>query len=156
LTEAPDKHGPGVRIPPPVLTATVIFTAYLIDFYFPFRLNESTLFIPGVALISLACLIALLAVIRFLKFKTHVEPWKPTSTIITTGVYRFSRNPIYLAFAIINVGIGFLLNSGWILFSVVALIPLLQVVVISREERYLETKFGEDYLQYKRRVRRWI
>lgn len=156
MTEAADKHGPGVRIPPPVLTAAVILIAYLLDFYFPFPISESSLVIPGVALITLACLIALIAVIGFFKFKTHVEPWKPTSTIISSGVYRLSRNPIYLAFAIINVGMGFLLNSGWILLSVVALIPLLQLMVISREERYLEAKFGEDYLQYKRRVRRWI
>ena len=101
-------------------------------------------------------LIALAALAHFIEAKTKVEPWHPTTTIIRKGLFRYSRNPIYLSFCVATVGAGLVLNSWWIVISVTVLKPLLERFVISREEAYLEKKFGEYYLDYKKQVRRWL
>lgn len=87
---------------------------------------------------------------------TAVEPWKPSTALVTGGVYRFSRNPIYLGFAITYLGFAVAMDS-WIVLLL--LLPCLVVVdrfVIQREERYLAAKFGADYEAYRTRVRRWL
>jgi len=87
---------------------------------------------------------------------TAVEPWKPSTVLINEGPYRFSRNPIYVGFAITYVGLAIAMDS-WI--ALLLLIPCLFIVdrfVIRREERYLSAKFGADYDAYRARVRRWL
>ena len=87
---------------------------------------------------------------------TAVEPWKPTTVLINEGPYRFSRNPIYLGFAVTYVGLAIAMNS-WV--ALLLLFPCLVVVdrfVIQREERYLAAKFGAAYDAYRLKVRRWL
>jgi len=87
---------------------------------------------------------------------TAVEPWKPSTVLINEGPYRFSRNPIYVGFAITYVGLAIAMDS-WI--ALLLLLPCLVVVdrfVIRREERYLAAKFGPAYEAYRARVRRWL
>ena len=84
------------------------------------------------------------------------KPWTPTTAIVGAGPYRFTRNPMYLAMVLLCVGVGIFVASEWIL----ALTPLCALALwwfaIRPEEAYLEEKFGEGYLAYKRRVRRWL
>jgi protein-S-isoprenylcysteine O-methyltransferase Ste14 len=87
---------------------------------------------------------------------TAVEPWKPTTAIVTTGPYRLTRNPAYLGMALSYVGIAVLSSALWVLLPLPVVLAVIDRGVIAREERYLERKFGEDYLAYKRTVRRWI
>jgi len=75
---------------------------------------------------------------------------------VRSGPYEWSRNPIYLAFSVLQVGIAFWFNSLWMLATLVIAWGLMNWVVIPREERYLERKFGPEYLEYKAKVRRWI
>ena len=92
----------------------------------------------------------------FRRLGTAVEPWKPSTVLATDGLYRFSRNPIYLGFAITYVGLAIAMDSVLVLLL---LIPCLWVVdrfVIQREEHYLSVKFGADYDAYRARVRRWL
>jgi len=87
---------------------------------------------------------------------TAVEPWKPSTVLINEGPYRFSRNPIYLGFAVTYVGLAIAMDS-WV--ALLLLLPCLVVVdrfVIQREERYLAAKFGAGYEAYRARVRRWL
>lgn len=87
---------------------------------------------------------------------TAVEPWKPSTALIIEGPYRFSRNPIYLGFAITYLGLAIAMDS-WI--ALILLLPCLVVVdrlVIRREERYLANKFGAAYDSYRQKVRRWL
>ena len=87
---------------------------------------------------------------------TAVEPWKPSTVLINEGPYRFSRNPIYVGFAITYAGLAIAMNS-WV--ALLLLFPCLVVVdrfVIQREERYLAAKFGADYDAYRQKVRRWL
>jgi len=87
---------------------------------------------------------------------TAVQPWKPSTALVIEGPYRFSRNPIYLGFAVTYVGLAIAMNS-WV--ALLLLLPCIVVVdrfVIQREERYLAAKFGADYDAYRHKVRRWL
>ena len=93
------------------------------------------------------------------QFKTAGTPVpgnEPTIVIVQAGPYRFSRNPIYLAFSVLGVAIACWLNSAWLLGTLAAAVTLMSLIVIPREERYLERRFGAKYLEYKTRVRRWL
>ena len=81
---------------------------------------------------------------------------KPVPGLTTEGPFRYSRNPSYLALAMIYAGIGFLLNSLWAILFLPLVVVVMQREVIGREERYLERTFGEEYLTYKGKVRRWV
>lgn len=92
----------------------------------------------------------------FRRLGTPPEPWKPTTVLATGGLYKFSRNPIYLGFAITYLGLAIAMDSP---IALALLVPCLIVVdrfVIAREERYLAGKFGADYQAYKGKVRRWL
>ena len=93
---------------------------------------------------------------RFKKAKTGIRPWEPTTQIVTTGLYRFSRNPISCGFILMGLGIAFAENSLWIVFLQAPLIFALDRFVNPKEECYLENKFGDEYKALKKRVRRWI
>lgn len=82
--------------------------------------------------------------------------YKPNSAIVSTGPFAFTRNPMYLSMTLLCAGIAFLLNTAWPVVLLPAVLLLIQYGVISREERYLESKFGDVYRQYRARVRRWL
>jgi len=92
----------------------------------------------------------------FTRKGTAVEPWKPTTAIVTSGPYRITRNPAYLGMALIFVGIALLADAPWVLAALPVALAVIDRGVIAREERYLEDKFGREYLDYKTTVRRWI
>ncbi len=87
---------------------------------------------------------------------TSLPPGTPTRAIVTSGPYRFSRNPVYVAMLLILSGIGLHKDCVWFLLLTPVLFGLLHWGVVLREERYLERKFGSTYLDYKSRVRRWV
>ena len=110
----------------------------------------------GLAMIALAFAIFGLANRQFSAVGTTIPTNTPTSAIATRGPYRFSRNPIYVALSLLHLGIAFWVDSVWLLATLSATFVFMNVGVVAREERYLETKFGEEYLRYKRSVRRWL
>ena len=81
---------------------------------------------------------------------------RPTTSLVFTGPYRWTRNPMYLAMLLLYIGIALLFDIVWALVLTPLVMLLVVRLVIRREERYLEGKFGEEYRQYKGRVRRWI
>ena len=87
---------------------------------------------------------------------TPANPYKPVSGIATEGPFRYTRNPAYLSMTMIYAGISGLANALWAILLLPLALLVVQRGVIEREERYLERKFGEEYLRYKERVRRWI
>ena len=87
---------------------------------------------------------------------TPVEPWKTPVQLVTSGPFRFSRNPIYVMFILVLISIGIAANSIWFLAASPLLVLLLDRVVITREEAWLEELFGSEYTSYKSRVRRWL
>jgi protein-S-isoprenylcysteine O-methyltransferase Ste14 len=87
---------------------------------------------------------------------TNIETHRPTETIVSGGLYRFSRNPIYIGLFAIYLGCAVLGDSVWVLALVVPLYGVMHFGVIAREERYLERKFGDTYTSYRSTVRRWL
>ena len=109
-----------------------------------------------IVFIILAPTLALSALRTMKAAGTNVHPSEPALVIVRDGPFRFTRNPMYLALCFLQVALGFFLNDWITLLFVVPLALILHYGVVVREERYLATKFGEPYLQYKREVRRWI
>jgi protein-S-isoprenylcysteine O-methyltransferase Ste14 len=107
-------------------------------------------------LVVVAVVVFAYAIRTFHKAGTPAPGNKPTTVMVRTGPYRFSRNPIYLAFSIFQLGVASCVNSVWLIATLMVAIGLMVAVVIPREERYLESRFGADYLDYKRSVRRWL
>jgi protein-S-isoprenylcysteine O-methyltransferase Ste14 len=95
------------------------------------------------------------AVRTFKAAGTPVPGNLPTTTIVRTGPYRFSRNPIYLAFSLLQLAIAVWVNDAWLVATLVAAVAVMSFVVIPREERYLTARFPE-YSSYKAAVRRWL
>ncbi len=154
-----ERNNPGVIVPPPLIFLATLGAGLALDrfvFGFATSVSASTRYILG-GLPTLFGVIAIaLALNLFRRAGTRPEPWQSSSAVVDTGLYRFTRNPLYLGMAMIYAGIAVMLDS---LVSLVLLVPLLLVIqrsVIGREEAYLEQKFGEPYRQYKTRVRRWL
>ena len=155
--EGDDRRGPGLRFPPPLLPLVAIAGSAWLDRSMPLPITGSDLlWWPGVVTIAVAAILALSSLVQFILCKTHIEPWQPTSRIIQHGLFRWSRNPIYLSFCIATGGSALLLDSWWTLAALPILVLALQTLVIRKEEIYLEAKFGAEYQDYKNSVRRWL
>ena len=87
---------------------------------------------------------------------TNVRPTRPATTIVTAGPFRYSRNPLYVALTLLYVGLTIAVNTWWGMVLLVPLLAAMHFGVVLREERYLEERFGSDYIGYQRRVRRWL
>ncbi len=154
-SDAPDKAQ--VIALPPLIVAVTLAVGLLVHFVWPLGfLDRADAMWLGLALIAASIPIALGAAWRLVKAKTAFDVRKPTTEIVTTGVFGISRNPTYLSMMLGFLGIASLVDSIWILLLALPLAAILQKGVIEPEEHYLEQKFGEKYLRYKARVRRWI
>ncbi len=152
-----DDKGAGLRFPPPLIAVVTIALAWQLDRFLPWPILPAAGWWPlGAACVGAALALALVAVWQLHRAGTAIEPWRPTTAVVRRGVYRFSRNPIYLAFCLATFGIGLWLDSGWIVAAVAPVAVLLYWLVIRREEAYLESRFGDAYRAYCRQVRRWI
>jgi protein-S-isoprenylcysteine O-methyltransferase Ste14 len=142
-------------IRPPLVYGATIGAGLLLEIGWP--LPRFPPAVPlGAGLVGLAVIIFVSSVGKFRAAGTPVPGNQPTTVIVRTGPYRFSRNPIYLAFTLLQLGIAIWVNSVWVMGTLIAAVALMATVVIPREERYLEAKFGADYVDYKRAVRRWL
>lgn len=145
--------------PPPLLTVVSIGIGIAIEYFKPFplvpRLGHVRIAIAAVlVLIAAVCVVS--AIRQFMRHNEHPSPYKPTGTIIDSGVYSRTRNPIYVGFLMIVLAVAIAINSAWLVLSFVALALVLHFGVVKPEERYLSAKFGSTYDEYRRRVRRWI
>lgn len=110
----------------------------------------------GWTLIGLGVLLALAAAVQFLRRRTTIIPYYEPSALITGGVYRLTRNPIYLADVLVLLGCWLWIGAASGLIVVPAFVWVIQTRFIAVEERMLESKFGDGYRAYKARVRRWL
>jgi protein-S-isoprenylcysteine O-methyltransferase Ste14 len=151
-----DVANVGLVRPPNVYLGS-IGLGLLVHLFWPMQLLPASVGVPiGIALVLVAVALFISSVRAFRKAGTPVPGNRPTTTIVRTGPYRFSRNPVYVAFTIFQVGLAIWINSLALLLAVLPALALMMLVVISREERYLEARFPADYLPYKRAVRRWL
>jgi protein-S-isoprenylcysteine O-methyltransferase Ste14 len=110
----------------------------------------------GLVLAALGFALMGFAIREFKRAGTDYHPHEPTTRIVTTGPFRFTRNPLYVSLTLIYLGIAVGLGSVWVLATLVPTLVTIRFGVVAREERYLERKFGDEYLRYKSAVRRWI
>ena len=150
----------GVRIFPPVIAALGIIVGLVLEWRWPLPIvaegTRPPLRLGGFFLVAVWLLLAISAVVTFRRAGTTPNPTKPTTALAFGGPYRFTRNPMYLGLLLLVVGLALVMNSVWLVIMSVPVLLLLRQAVILKEERYLEGKFGDDYLAYKKRVRRWI
>ena len=150
----------GVRVPPPLLFLSGLVLGLGLEWLWPlgWLANRPAWLQFGVGGVLVVAGIALLASAMglFRRAGTAIPPWEPTTALVTTGVYRYSRNPIYLAVVMMYVGLALLFAAAWALVLLIPILIVLHLAVIRLEEAYLERQFGEAYRQYRARVRRWI
>lgn len=145
-----------VRVPP-LLYGAPIAAGLAIDWAFPLPLfPQAPQYVVGFGLLTIAGLIMPFVMREYGRANTNFDPGQPAVRLITGGPYRYSRNPSYLALALLHIGLGIAIDSAWILAGFLPAMLFTHYGVILPEERYLEAKFGERYIAYKRRVRRWL
>lgn len=150
-----DKRGPNVKFPPPFVFLAAIGIGYLMGDSSS-QTDAYLLLLIGYTGILLCAGVLATALFAFFKAKTHIEPWQPASTLITTGLYKYSRNPIYLSLFVMTICIGLVLSNYWIIVWAIPALFFIQIKVVVKEEAYLEKKFMDKYITYKRQVRRWL
>jgi len=152
-----NSDSPRIRVFPQPLSVATLLLGIAIHFIHPVMLSPQ-LFLRslGTTLTVAACVTGFSARSEMLKSGTNVNPDKPATEVVTRGPFRFSRNPMYFSFCLLNCGIGFLLCDAVVVSLTLALMVILHFAVVLREERYLQAKFGEEYLIYCRSVRRWL
>jgi protein-S-isoprenylcysteine O-methyltransferase Ste14 len=152
-----ETDNPGIYFPPPLLFVSalvlgILYDGNLLDWRHVTHLVQALG--VAVALAGLALILTSLGLFR--RFGTRPEPWEASSSLIRSGLYRISRNPMYLGMAVTSAGIAIYFESlaAGILLAVV--VVAIDRIVIAREELYLARRFGEDYRAYCATVRRWL
>ena len=148
----------GVPIHPPLFFLSALLLGVVIDDRvrsFPVFLNDRWRWL---GLIPLVIGFGIVATGRraLIRQGTNVNPTQPTTAIVETGPFRFTRNPLYLGLTLLYIGLSLLLNTWWSVFLLVPIWLVMHFAVVRREEAYLERKFGQTYLVYRQRVRRYL
>jgi protein-S-isoprenylcysteine O-methyltransferase Ste14 len=156
MTTSPPDHA-GIFIPPPLLYAIPLGAGALLQRFYPIAiLPRRIAIVAGLLFIALGIALFASAFFNFRRARTSMIPVNPTTAIVETGPYRFTRNPMYVSLALDYLGVTLWVDSLWPLLFLPLVLFTVQRAVIAREERYLEAKFGDEYRGYKTRVRRWI
>ena len=146
-----------ILAPPPLIYLGMLGLGLLLEWFWPTELSSRSLAVLAGGAFLVCGVAGLLAAVRTMwRAQTTINPYKSTTTIVNDGVFRFSRNPIYVSDTVIYIGLGLVLDTWWALILTPIVIWIMNIGVIAHEETYLERKFGNDYLEYKRKVRRWL
>lgn len=153
----PEEDHPGVPIAPPLLFVLPIVASLALEWFVPTSfVHGAPRWIFGAPIFLAGIALTVSGFVTQKRAGTDPIPFNPSTRIVAHGLYRFTRNPMYVGFALATLGLAILVDSTWMLLAVPIGLVLIDRIVIAREERYLERKFGEEYLSYKRRVRRWL
>jgi protein-S-isoprenylcysteine O-methyltransferase Ste14 len=159
VSEEQNNDGAAVRFPPPFVPLIALAAGFATSWLagpLPDPLPAGARLAAGGILLAAGIAFMILAMGLFRRTGQDPKPWKSSPELIGTGVYRWTRNPMYLGMGLLQAGLGLLFANLW----VVALVPVTWLVIyriaIRHEEAYLEAKFGASYLDYKQAVRRWL
>ena len=147
---------PDLPYKPPLAYLAAIAVGAGVHHWWPMRARSDEWFFVGVALVVLGVAVIVWAQVAFRAKRTPLEPWKATRAIVDGGPLAWSRNPVYIGFAIIQVGIGIWSDKLAVVVLVLVPVVLTSLVIVPREEAYLRRKFGAEYEDYCSRVRRWV
>ncbi len=155
LIELPPDN-PNLPIKPPLVFVATLVIGLLVDWVKPMPARPDRW--GGLGIIFCGIAIALMggAALALKRRRTDVRPWKPTTALVTEGPFALTRNPIYLGFALLQVGIGLWSDKLAVLLMTVVGIAITNNVIIAREESYLFRKFGAEYERYLAQARRWL
>ncbi|MBI5946048.1 MAG: isoprenylcysteine carboxylmethyltransferase family protein [Chloroflexi bacterium] len=155
MTEPNERAG--IKIPAPILTIIHVTLAILLGWRAPLSLS-APLFVrlAGFGLAMLGFILGVLALIEFRRHRATTDPKKPAKSFVTSGIYRYTRNPIYLGFVFILIGLPMNMGNYWGIVLAWPLITLTNNLVIKHEETQMEKKFKDQYADYRSRVRRWL
>jgi protein-S-isoprenylcysteine O-methyltransferase Ste14 len=146
-----------VPIPPPILYAVAIGLGLWLERPLPWPLpGGGVRFWLGTSLIALAVLLFGWCLRELRVHQTTINPHRAASSLVSSGPFRFSRNPIYVSLTVLLIGVGLLAASTWVLLMLAWLLPVMQRLVVAREEEHLRWRFGSEYADYCARVRRWL
>jgi len=155
----PDAVGdsPGVPFPPPLFYVAAIAAGALLRRYAPLPIGWDTpRLIAAWLLIALFAVLLLWSFSWFARRRTTIIPNRPAHSLVLDGPFRFTRNPLYLALALLTAGAGLWLNTWWVLILLIPAMVAVDRLVIAREEAYLRRRFGAEYEAFTHRVRRWL
>ena len=152
-----ERDKPGIRVPPPPIYLLALLLGLLLDrrMHVPFLPREVARLL-GWPLVGGAMTLAAWFARTMRRADTTMHINKPVSRVVQDGPFRFTRNPGYLSLTMLYAGIAVLRNALWAIVLMPLVVYVIQREVIEREEGYLERTFGEEYLAYKARVRRWV
>jgi len=149
---------PGVIAPPVVLYAIFFVGTFLLQrvFPLPIPLSARAAFWPTAIFLNLSGLLALWAAWAMIRAKTRINPLRPATCLVRYGPFKYSRNPLSISLVLLYVGMAFQINTLWPLFFLPVFLIVYHYGIIRREERYLGSKFGDEYRNYCASVRRWL
>lgn len=141
---------------PPIIFLAAILLGVAVNWFWPVSFLRSRVRLLGIPITVSAVGVFVLSLREFRRAGTSVRGSQRSTAIVRSGPYRFSRNPIYVSFALLVLGLSFCLNNGWLLVALLPAIGFISLIVIPREERFLERNFPEQYAGYKGAVPRWL
>jgi protein-S-isoprenylcysteine O-methyltransferase Ste14 len=148
---------PGVIARPPLMYLAALAVVFVLRWLLPLPIFPPRVgLVPGLLLVVLGAAWIGWGRRTMVTAGTNVNPTKPTTTIVASGPFRYSRNPLYVGATTFFVGVTLASNTWWGFAALLILLPLMHFGVVLREERYLERKFGEPYRGYRSRVRRYL
>jgi protein-S-isoprenylcysteine O-methyltransferase Ste14 len=151
------KDIPGVIAPPPLVYLGGLGIGFLLEALLPGGSFPGQIqYVLGGLFLVLGLGLLAWWVSSFRRADTPMPPYQETTALVTDGPYRLTRNPAYLAFTLIYVAIAFLAEAPWVFLPLPLVLTVIDRGVVVREERYLERRFGRDYLSFNARTRRWF
>ena len=153
----PKDDRSGVDIPPPLYLLVPLGAGLLLEWAVPLPFVAGVWrFVLGGVFVAGGFGIEAWAFREMVRARTSPSVWEPTKAVVTSGPYRFSRNPIYVGFTMVYLGIAVLASALWPVLLLPPALAALYLRVVRREEAYLTRKFGDAYRAYRSRVRRWL
>lgn len=157
MAKESDRPNISPIVHPPVVTLAFLLIVYALGRFVPVPLTvPAMLRYIGLAFAFVGFLLGIGAFIEFMKARTTLDPHGAAKQLVTSGIYRFTRNPIYLGFLLVLVGLPLYFGLYWGIVLAPLYVFLMNRLVIQHEEAYLERKFGKLYMDYTSQVRRWL
>lgn len=150
----------GIRLHPPLVFAAALAIGLVCEHVSAWpligSLPRTTRHVAGALLFLAGGALAAPAIRSFLRAGTGVPVHHPVTALVTSGIYAWSRNPMYLGLALVMAASALWANSTWLVIALVAMMLVIRYAVVAREEAFLEARFGDAYRAYRTRVRRWL
>jgi len=145
------------KIIPPVYLLMTLLLMWLMQQFIPiYQYIHEPVAYAGIIAVLLGITMAAISAAMFKRAGTGIEPFDEATTLVKTGFYRYSRNPMYLGMFLMLSGVAFLMGSAGAVLPVPIFILIIRNNFVLGEERFLEASFGHQYLEYRSTVRRWF